>query len=141
LALANVNVDATGAILDIGQPCTTIQEPAIGLMVTKSGRTTGQTFGSIQAVNVTVQIAYQRGCHQHKKFRVLYTNQVTIAPAGFSGAGDSGSLIVSDDGTPNPVGLLFAGSSTLTAANPIADVVGALSAGGHSVAFVGQACA
>ena len=141
LALANATVDSTGAILDIGQPCTAIQDPTIGLKVTKSGRTTGQTFGTVQAVNVSVLIQYQRGCHQHRKFRILYSNQVTIGPGGFSGAGDSGSLVVSDDGTPNPVGLLYAGSATLTAANPVSDVVSALGAGGHSVSFVGQTCA
>ena len=49
-------VDTTGAILDIGLPCTTTQNPTIGLAVTKSGRTTGQTFGTVQATNVNVKI-------------------------------------------------------------------------------------
>jgi len=40
-------------------------------------------------------------------------------PAGFSGGGDSGSLIVTDNGSLNPVGLLFAGSSTQTIVNRI----------------------
>src|SRR6185312_2014289 len=37
----------------------------------------------------------------------------------FSNGGDSGSLIVGDDANLNPVGLLFAGSSTITIANRI----------------------
>src|SRR5262249_23635534 len=48
-----------------------------------------------------------------------YTNQLIVDASGFSGGGDSGSLIVTDDGTFSPVGLLFAGSSTQTIVNRI----------------------
>src|SRR5439155_878204 len=48
-----------------------------------------------------------------------YVDQFIIEPGTFSGGGDSGSLIVTDDGNLNPVGLLFAGSSTVTIANRI----------------------
>ena len=41
----------------------------------------------------------------------------------FSAGGDSGSLIVTNNGSHNPVGLLFAGSSTTTIANPIGQVL------------------
>ncbi len=44
----------------------------------------------------------------------------------FSAGGDSGSLIVEDVATcPHAVGLVVAGSSTITIANPISDVLGA----------------
>jgi predicted phage tail protein len=46
-------------------------------------------------------------------------DQIGISPGTFSAGGDSGSLIVTDDENNNPVGLLFAGSSTLTIANKI----------------------
>src|SRR5205823_4257550 len=48
-----------------------------------------------------------------------YVDQFIIEPGTFSGGGDSGSLIVTDDGNLNPVALLFAGSSTVTIANRI----------------------
>lgn len=136
-------VDTTGAILDVGPPCTATQDPAIGMAVMKSGRTTGLTQGTVQAIDLSVRIQYQPSCGHGRKFNISYTNQVAIAPgpAGpFSAGGDSGSLILSDDGTPNPVALLYAGSSTVTVGNPVGDVVSALTAGGHTFGFVGQAC-
>ncbi len=133
-------VDATGAIIDVGVPCSGTQAPAIGLPVMKSGRTTGFTTGTIQSVNTSVSIQYQKGCGSGKKFTVSYTNQVVITPGTFSAGGDSGSLILSNDGTPNPVALLFAGSSSQTVGNPIQAVVSAFTAGGHTFSFVGTAC-
>lgn len=131
-------VDSTGAILDVGVPCFNIQAPTIGLPVMKSGRTTGFTTSTVQSVSMTVQIQYQKGCGKGKKFNILYTNQ--IATGNMSAGGDSGSLLVSNDGTPNPVGLLYAGSSSTTIHNPIADVVNAFAKNGHTFAFVGNNC-
>jgi hypothetical protein len=141
ISTARNNVDATGAIIDVGVPCNTTQAATLGLAVTKSGRTTGQTFGSIQSTNTSVSIQYQKGCNSGKKFTISYTNQVVITGSGsFSAGGDSGSLIVSNDGTPNPVALLFAGNSTQTIGNPIGAVVSAFQAGGHTFSFVGSNC-
>lgn len=131
-------VDTTGAILDIGVPCTEMQAASIGLPVMKSGRTTGFTTGSITAVAVSVSIQYQKGCNSGKKFTVTYANQ--IATGNMSAGGDSGSLLLSNDGTPNPVGLLYAGSSSTTIYNPAADVVAGFSNGGHTFSFVGNSC-
>jgi hypothetical protein len=142
ISTARANVDATGAIIDVGVPCNTTQAATVGLAVTKSGRTTGQTTGTIQSVNTSVSIQYQKGCNSGKKFTISYTNQV-VAVAGsgsFSAGGDSGSLIVSNDGTPNPVALLFAGNSSQTIGNPITAVVSAFQAGGHTFSFVGSSC-
>ena len=133
-------VDATGAIIDIGVPCTSPTTPSVGLGVTKSGRTTGQTTGSIQSINTSVSVQYQKGCNSGKKFTETYTNQLVISGSGsFSAGGDSGSLIVTT-GTPHPVGLLFAGNSTQTIANPIQAVISAYTAGGHTFTFVGNNC-
>lgn len=97
-----------------------ITDPAFGMKVKKSGRTTGTTKGSIQAVDVTVKVKYSKGM-------ATFVNQILITPGGFSDAGDSGSLIVEDvDSNPRPVGLLFAGSSTSTIANPISEVLSSL---------------
>jgi len=144
ISTANASVvDGTGAILDVGVPCNTVQAPAVGLSVKKSGRTTGTTTGTVQAINSTVTVQYQKGCGTGKKFTQTYTNQITIAGTGgsFSAGGDSGSLIVSNDGTPNPVGLLFAGNTSTTIANPASAVVSAFTSGGHTFTFVGNACA
>lgn len=128
-------VDTSGAILDIGVPSQTLQAATIGLPVMKSGRTTGFTTGSVTSINTSVTIQYQKGCNQGKKFNVTFTNQ--IVTGAMSAGGDSGSLLVSNDGSPNPVGLLFAGSTSVTIYNKIQDVVNQLSAGGHTVSFVG----
>jgi hypothetical protein len=140
-ALAQVRagqVDSTGFILGIGVPCASPQTPTVGLSVKKAGRTTGLTTGTIQALNVSATIQYQRGCNTGTRFNVTYTNQVSVTPGTFSGGGDSGSLILSS--TNHPVALLFAGSSAVTIGNPIQSVINAYQAGGHTFSFVGAAC-
>ncbi len=95
----------------------------VGMPVKKTGRTTGLTRGTVQAINVTITVQYSRGSAR-------FIKQIYVTPGNFSGAGDSGSLIVEDPSsgiTYSPVGLLFAGSSSGTFANPIQDVLGAFS--------------
>jgi len=138
ISTARATVDATGAILDIGVPCSAVQAPAIGMAVMKSGRTTGFTTGTVTSINTSVTVQYRRRCNGGQAFNVGYTNQ--IITGAMSAGGDSGSLLVSNDGTPNPVGLLFAGSSSITVHNPIQSVVNAFTAGGHTFAFVGNNC-
>ena len=138
LSTARANVDATGAILDIGVPCSSVQAATLGLPVMKSGRTTGFTTGTITSINTSVTIQYARKCNGGQHFNVSFTNQVVTGP--MSAGGDSGSVLFSNDGTPNPVGLLFAGSSSITIYNPAQHVVNAFTAGGHSFSFVGNAC-
>ncbi|HET8781379.1 MAG TPA: hypothetical protein VFM63_03090 [Pyrinomonadaceae bacterium] len=121
-------MDATGFIEDIGVPSSTIALPAIGLGVAKSGRTTGFTTGTISSINTSVSVQYQQGCGKGKKFTVSFTNQIVISSSTFSAGGDSGSLIVTNNAAHNPVGLLFAGSSTTTIANPIGLVLTRLGA-------------
>ena len=113
---------ADGEIMDVGVPGSPVA-PTVGMPVQKSGRTTGHTTASVSAINLSVQVQYQQGCGSGKKFRVTYTNQVAINSSAFSAGGDSGSLILTNNGSRNPVGLLFAGSSTTTIANPIGEVL------------------
>jgi len=90
----------------------------LGLPVQKYGRTTKLTHGQITGINGTVTVCYEVlyiFCIKSATF----TNQLIVDAAGFSGGGDSGSLIVTDNGSLNPVGLLFAGSSTQTIVNRI----------------------
>jgi hypothetical protein len=94
-----------------GVPSSTTVAAWVGLAVQKHGRTTGLTTGQVYAVNATVNVGYDSGTAR-------FINQIVITPGAFSAGGDSGSLIVTQSGE-NPVGLLFAGSSSVTIANPI----------------------
>lgn len=96
----------------------------LGWGVEKSGRTTQLTSGTVDAVNATVDVCYECGgpfCFGCKKL-ARFVDQIIVTPGTFSAGGDSGSLIVYYDvgaGEYYPVGLLFAGSSSHTIANPI----------------------
>ena len=102
-----------------GTPKSTTIKTVINQKVKKYGRTTGQTKGQVFAINATVMINY--GSPGLARF----VNQIIITPGSFSAGGDSGSLIVADAKGRNkaddrkPVGLLYAGSSSVTIANPI----------------------
>jgi len=98
-----------------GTPRSTTAEAHVGQIVQKYGRTTGLTEGMVYAVNATVNVSYSSGMAR-------FVNQIIIIPGSFSAGGDSGSLIVTHTGK-NPVGLLFAGGSTITVANPIDPVL------------------
>ena len=105
-----------------GVPGTTVVQPTLGMNVQKCGRTTGCTTGQVSELNVTVDVCYEPSgpfCLAVARF----VQQFTIGPGGFSAGGDSGSLIVTNNSSKNPVGLLFAGSSTRTIANPIGPVL------------------
>ncbi len=111
-AIAEFAAGASGTTSNLIYHPTSIPVTAfVGQAVKKVGRTTGFTNGTVQAINVTSTINYGNG--RFAKF----VNQINIIPGTFSAAGDSGSLIVDDNN--NPVGLLFAGSSSSTIANPI----------------------
>lgn len=127
-------VDPTGAILQLGvvsnglaqaaPPAGTTIAPALNMPVAKSGRTTGLTCSKISVIDLSnVQVDYSPSCGSNATaFTVTYNHQIDITSTSFSGAGDSGSLVV-DSATAQPVGLLFAGTSTDTVASPIQDVL------------------
>jgi hypothetical protein len=135
-------VNTSGTILGVGAPCSSTATPTVGMAVTKAGRTTGTTTGTIQAVNVSATVQYETQCNAGSTFNESYTNQVSVTPGTFSAGGDSGSLILSNTSSSNrhPVALLFAGSSSVTIGNPISAVVSAYQSGGHSFGFVGKSC-
>lgn len=98
---------------------------ALGMAVSKVGRTTGVTRGRISAIELDkVVIQYDLGM-------LSFNDQVEIESTGkrpFSAGGDSGSLILDEENLG--CALLFAGSETggrngrgLTYANPIAIVL------------------
>jgi hypothetical protein len=121
-------MDSSGFIEDIGVPSSVIASPSVGLSVAKSGRTTGFTTGSVTSINTSVTVQYTATCGGGKKTNISYTNQIVIGGGSFSAGGDSGSLIVTNNSAHNPVGLLFAGSSSATIANPIGQVLTQLGA-------------
>ncbi len=89
--------------------------PYIGQSVMKYGRTTRLTTGTINGINVTLRVCYNSACSRIATF----IDQIAVGSNSFSRAGDSGSLIVSNDEHAYPIGLLFAGGGGITFANPI----------------------
>lgn len=107
--------DIKNEILDIGA----IQGTAsgtLGLDVKKFGRTTSFTTGTIQQIDVTVEVSYGAG------LVARFTDQ--LMTGAMSQGGDSGSAILSNNN--QLVGLLFAGSSSSTIINRIENVFAAL---------------
>jgi hypothetical protein len=112
---------------------------AVGRPVAKSGRSTGLTCSTVEATNILTSVSYTVNCDgTGTKFTVNYANQMGVIGGDFSGEGDSGSLIVTQD-TATPVAVLYAGSNTDTVGNPVADVLNFFASGGNNVTFVGGA--
>jgi len=107
--------DISADILDIGAIAGTTQG-VLGMAIQKSGRTTEYTTGTIEQVDVTVNVQYGGG--QVGRF----TEQILAGP--MSQGGDSGSAVLDNDN--NLVGLLFAGSDTTTIINRMENVFSAL---------------
>jgi len=132
-AIALIDLDDSGEPLlgcatpsdGYGAPKSETVVAAINMPVKKYGRTTGLTTGKVYALNATVNVGYDSGI-------ACFVNQIIITPGTFSAGGDSGSLVVASGRGRNkaddrkPVGLLFAGSSLATVANPIEEVLSAL---------------
>jgi hypothetical protein len=96
---------------------------SLGMIVGKSGRTTGLTQGRVTQIGVSVNVSYPGGGV------ALFRNQIAIesvSSSPFSAGGDSGSLIWQWANGVLPVGLLFAGGGNVTFANPIGPVLAAL---------------
>lgn len=144
-ALAQIvtgEVDLSGTVLDLaapGQPAapsSTLATATLGQGVAKSGEATGLTCAPITAVNVSVTVNYSTSCQGGTTFPITFNNQIAIGSGTFSNSGDSGSLVVTSDNA-RPVGLLYAGNTNATIANPIQDVLSALSDSTGTPAMVG----
>ena len=123
-ALASVDDDAAiqGSSLHIGL-VTSRTDVLLDMEVHKYGRTTEYTTGRVSSISTDVKVVYDSGLF-------IFEGQILIRGNGmkFSAPGDSGSLILTRD-TNEAVGLLFAGSAVVTAANhlgPIFDHFGIL---------------
>ncbi|MFL6676015.1 MAG: trypsin-like serine protease [Massilia sp.] len=98
-----------------------IAQAQVGDRVFKVGRTTGLTFGTVAQVAAVVgPIAYAPGPCWFRQNIVIESDD----GKPFSNHGDSGSVIVREDG--KVVGLLYAGNDTQTYACDIAKVFAAL---------------
>jgi hypothetical protein len=98
----------------------------VGDTVRKRGRTTGLTYGTVDTVDLTVNLDFGHGIGT-----IELTNQIGIKPdpirsAKFGDSGDSGSVIIND--ANEAVGLYFAGDpiNPYGLANPIDAVLTAL---------------
>ena len=99
---------------------------ANGMLIEKTGRTTGYTRGRVVDVAADINVPYEDP--SGIEFIATFADQIVVVgtpPGSFSDSGDSGSLIV-DRKTKRPTGLLFAGSNTHTIANHISDVLSTL---------------
>lgn len=90
--------------------------PAVGTVVTKTGRTTGTNTGTVQALNATVTVNYGNSGSARFVGQIVTTEMLS--------PGDSGSVGHLSDG--RPFGLGFAGSSSSSVYNPIGEVFEAL---------------
>jgi len=101
-------------------PSSTPVTGAVGMAVKKTGRTSKLTHGTIEAVNVTINVGYSGGGVAR------FVGQLQMG-GSFIRSGDSGSLMVTETGE-NPVGLCFAGGGGASFANPIGPVLQRFSA-------------
>jgi hypothetical protein len=101
-----------------GTPRSSTVAASLFQSVQKYGRTSGQSTGTVNAVNVTVLVGYDSG-------NATFVKQIEVVGSrrrsSLGQPGDSGSLVV--DSQRRPVGLLFAGGGGLTFCNPIGPVL------------------
>lgn len=86
---------------------TSVVSPASGMRVKKAGRSTGLTTGTVEALLNPFPLPYQA---RYFKATVWFQDVWTVrgdAGESFAIPGDSGSLVVTEDGTA-AVGLIFA---------------------------------
>jgi len=105
-----------------GTPDSDTVTATVGMAVQKYGRTSSLTKGTVTGTNATILIGYSSGTAQ-------FVNQIIVqSRSPFIKAGDSGSLLVTNDKKKNPVGLLFAGNSSgnYAVANDIGAVLDSL---------------
>jgi hypothetical protein len=151
-------VDPSGSILQLGAPGSsqalsaappmagrgeTLTAANLGMDVAKSGRTTGLTCSSIDAVALTVKVDYYRDCAETQPYTTkTYVNQIGIGGSHFTDSGDSGALAL-DASNAEAIGLYFAGGTDgdghgLSVLNPIGDVLHSLSTvAGTNLSLVG----
>ena len=84
-----------------GAPGTDPITASLGMRIMKLGRTTALTHGVITGVNTKVKVDFPSG-------RALLVGQLETSRS-FGDFGDSGSLVLTDDGRKRPVGMVIGG--------------------------------
>jgi len=102
----------TPEILDIG-PVKGLREARVGMMLKKSGRSSGLNTAEVRVVSTLMRVALS--AHES----VIFEDQIVTGP--MASPGDSGSLVLDEDNYA--VGLLFAGSEQATVVNRIQNVL------------------
>lgn len=111
--------DVSSDILNIGPISGKAAVAAPNLAVQKMGATTCLTQGIVQSIDVTASgangVEYTDECDSGSG-TANFVDQIVVKSNGSSGAfaapGDSGSLVVTTDACPRPVGLLFASDNS-----------------------------
>ena len=119
IASINTGIATQASVVGIGNVAGTTAA-VLGSAVRKKGRTTGLTYGTIDGLNGSVNVNYGGTIGTKTLTDQLFIVPDTTQNAMFSDHGDSGSVIM--DSTNHVVGLLFAGDTTRTIANMIANV-------------------
>ncbi len=109
------NSQVSNEIMGIGK-VKGVVDPEVGMVVKKSGRTSGITKSKIKLTSTTIQV------RMSPSEVAVFHDQFVTEP--MSKPGDSGSLVVNEDNAA--VGLLFAGSEKATVCNWIKYVLDAL---------------
>lgn len=102
----------TGEVLDVGSVKGTA-EPRVGMIVQKSGRSSGLTEGEVTATGVSLKVELDE--EEFGWFADQIVTDATVNP------GDSGSLVL--NGENQAVGLVFAGSDQYSVFNRIDNVL------------------
>lgn len=110
-AIAKPIIPVSNNIIMIGDPIR-INVAGIGQLIKKYGRTTRFTEGEVLQTDATIQVDYGNGR--------LATFEDQIIASAMSQGGDSGSAVLNKNN--EVIGLLFAGSSSVTILNPIQEV-------------------
>lgn len=98
-----------------------VNDAVEGMACQKFGRTTSHTYGTVISTDADVQV----DAEPFWEGLLTFADQILIESADpdlpFSAAGDSGSIVL--DMNNNLIGLLFAGTSTITVINKIHNVI------------------
>jgi len=127
LAIPFNQEDINGTIMGLGN-ITGVEQAVQDMKVIKSGRTTGITEGTVLDTNASIKVGYG-------EFAATFEDQIVTTP--MAEGGDSGSIVL-NKANNKAVGLLFAGSSSITILNKIENVMDALniSIAGSSAPYI-----
>jgi hypothetical protein len=123
-----VTGDVSSQILNIGPISNKVATAVVDLPVQKMGATTGLTQGVVTEIGFDASgsnaVEYADQCDSASG-TATFVNQIVVQSSVglFAEPGDSGSLVVTSDACPRPVGLLFASDKSEVYLNPIGIVL------------------